>query len=129
MTTRELYSLSNGIRAEASRRLEGKRYGRLPTEVREQAAALTRRARRAGVPWQTISVALGIELPRLQRWHAETARRDGASPFSAVTIVADAPATAAQPSSTGPLTVVLPNGVRLEGLHVADAAAVLRALA
>lgn len=129
MTTRELYSLANGIRAEAARRLEGKRYGRLPTEMREQAAALTRRARRAGVPWLTISAALGIEPSRLQRWYSEAARRDGESRFAAVTIVADAPATSATTLSAGSLTVALPNGVRLEGLHVADAATVLRALA
>jgi len=109
------------LRDELSRSSGRERYKRVSPALRAQVVATARSAREAGWSWGAIEEALGIASKKVQRWCSEVA--DGPA-WKPVEIV-----EATREAATARLSVVLPNGVRVEGLGVADAAALLRALA
>ncbi len=75
------------------------------------------RGRRAdGASWNQIAGELGMRFETVRRWCSR------APTMRAVEVVADAP------RSGGSIAVVSPSGHRLEGLTLAEAIAVLRAL-
>ena len=94
---------------------------RIPAGVRARVLAYTRRQRAAGASWQTVASAVGVSASALKNWSrlALPARR-------LVPVVVSPAGT--EPSSSV-LAIVSPAGYRVEGLDVATATALLRALA
>jgi hypothetical protein len=90
----------------------------IPTGLRTRIVAFATRARRSG--WSAAATArtVGVSVGSLRNW------RRGAPPATLLPVV-----IAADPAPAAPLTVVTPSGHRVEGLDVATAAALLRALA
>lgn len=109
------------LRDELSRAGGRERYRRVSPALRGQVVAAARGARNAGWSWSAIADELGIASKKVQRWCGGVEEGPAWKPVKIV-------ATWGETVSTG-LSVVLPNGVRVEGLGVADAAALLRALA
>jgi hypothetical protein len=90
-------------------------------------AALVREAagqRRAGRSWESIAQALGVSSSGLQRWCSTTAPASGR-----VARLRPVRVRAMQAGAAGGLVLVTASGHRVEGLGVADAAALVRALA
>jgi hypothetical protein len=94
----------------------GKRYS---AQMRERIRRVGRAMHAAGTGWQRIGTALGIPHETVRRLCRDDAVRDA---FVAVD-VAPAPA-----GSTGAITLVTPDGFRIEGLDLAAAHALLARL-
>ncbi len=103
-----------GIRRHPSGR--GHRY---PRALRTAVTVYVRRCRARGEPWAAITGELGLSAFTLQRW-LQTSAVDTFRPVEVV--VAEPP-----PAASGAV-VVLPGGVRIEGLDLAGLVAVARAL-
>lgn len=102
------------VRAEVAalgRRYSGQRY---PAELRERIIELARAMRGDGAGWDRIGAEVGVRGETLRRW-CGVKRAERMVP---VHVVADQSAVA----------VVSPSGWRIEGLSLADAAALLRAM-
>ncbi len=98
----------------------GKRY---PVELKARLVAHAEARRRAGVSYAEIADELGLAFETIRRWCiARTPRPTSARSAALVPVeVISAPHAA--------VVIVSPSGFRLEGLDVAEAVAVLRALA
>ena len=94
---------------------------RIPAGVRARVLAYTRRQRAAGASWQTVASAVGVSASALKNWSRL------APPAHRLVPVVVSPA-GTEPSSSV-LAIVSPAGYRVEGLDVATATALLRALA
>ena len=95
---------------------------RLPREVRDEVCRYAIRRREKGAPWAVIARETGLDVRKLQRWHSRARRRSSVAVLRPVEVLpAPEPATA--------LTVVAPNGVRVEGLALEQAAELIRLLA
>ena len=93
----------------------------IPLALRAELIAHAREARSRGEGWGAIAGALGVSATGLQRWLATAARHRAPQLRRVQLTAAPAPASA--------LCVLSPSGYRVEGLGVAEAAALLRALA
>lgn len=92
---------------------------RFPTELRERIATWVRRRRDRGDWWCELASEVGIPAATLKRWMEQC----GASAVAMLPVdVIDAP-------SGGTVTLVAPSGIRIEGVAIADAIAILRGLA
>ena len=91
---------------------------RIPDAVRARVLAYARRQRAAGQSWTRIARVVGLSVGALKNWSR--------LPVPARTLVPVAVATPAVPAP--PLVVVSPGGYRVEGLDLATASALLRAL-
>ena len=91
---------------------------RIPDAVRARVLAYSRRQRAAGRSWQSIARAVGVSTGSLKNWSR--------MPPPARTLLPVAVAAPEAPAS--PLVVVSPGGYRVEGLDLATATALLRAL-
>ena len=109
---RELRDLQRTL-ARVRRRSGPRRY---PTELRERVVAWVAKRREMGDWWCDVSRAIGIPADTLARW---SARRSNAT---VVPIEIDLPAA-------GTVTLVAPSGLRIEGVALVDAIAILQALA
>jgi hypothetical protein len=105
-------------RALARLRRRGRRSRRYPAKLREQITAWVAKRRGVGDWWCDVSRSLGIPVQTLVRW---SERRSDRATIVPVAIV-DAPAA-------GTVTLVAPSGLRIEGVAVVDAIAILQALA
>ena len=93
---------------------------RVPREVRDEVCRYAVRRRKAGAAWALIARETGLDVRKLQRWNTR-ARRTSSPVLRPVEVLpAPEPATA--------LTAVAPNGVRVEGLALEQAAELLRLL-
>jgi hypothetical protein len=92
----------------------GKRY---PTDLRRRVVAWAQRRHGQGASWKTIKAELGQEFDTVRRW----CLAEGTS--RALVPVRIVPASVARTVS-----VVSPTGFRIEGLAIAEAAALLREL-
>jgi hypothetical protein len=92
---------------------------RIPDGVRAQVLAYTRRQRAAGHSWARIAHAVGLSVGSLKNWSQ--------TPLAARTLVA---VEVADPRAvvTAAVVVVSPGGYRVEGLDLATATGLLRAL-
>lgn len=98
----------------------GKRY---PAELKARIVAHAEARRSAGESYAKIADELGLAFETIRRWCiARTARPTPARSAALVPVEVIAAPRAA-------VAIVSPNGFRLEGLDVAEAVAVLRALA
>ena len=93
-----------------------------PKALRARAVAYAQRAAAAGRPRADVAEALGLSLATLTRW-AQPARPS--APAFRPVVVAPEPGRAAP---AGSVAVVLPGGVRVEGLSVEQAAELCRRL-
>ncbi len=94
---------------------------RVPREVRDAVCCYAVRRRKAGTAWALIARETGLDVRKLQRWNTRARRTSPVPVLRPVEVLpAPEPATA--------LTVVAPNGVRVEGLALEQAAELLRLL-
>lgn len=90
-----------------------------PRELRWRAVTLCEELRRDGWSWTEISSEFGVAVGSIRRWCAE-ATREPAGFF--------VPVELREPVPTSGGVLVLPCGVRVEGLRVEELGLVLRAL-
>ena len=95
---------------------------RLPREVRDEVCRYAARRREQGVPWAVIARETGLDVRKLQRWNG---RRQASAPVPVLRPVEVMPA----PEPAQGLALIAPNGVRVEGLRLEQAAQLLRLLA
>lgn len=115
MMDREARELARRV-ARLGRRGRGMQY---PRQLRERIAAWVRARRQQGDWWCDLSRAIGVSAETLKRWAAD----HGTSQIALVPVeVLDAP-------PAGTVTLVSPTGLRIEGVAVVDAIAILRGLA
>ena len=96
----------------------------IPATIRAQVVAHARRERKEGRSWREVAESVGLAPYTVQRW-VKIAEEAGAAAPRMVPV-----RVARQEGSPGDgLVLVMPSGVRLEGLGRDDAVAVLRALA
>ncbi len=93
---------------------------RIPDAVRAQVLAYTRRQRAAGRSWSRIAHTVGLSVGSLKNWSR--------TPPPARTLVPVEVAPRAPEVPVAALVVVTPGGYRVEGLDLATASALLRAL-
>ena len=94
---------------------------RVPREVRDEVCRYAIRRREKGAPWATIARETGLDIRKLQRWNTRAGR------ISSVPVLRPVKVLPAPEAATA-LTVVAPNGVRVEGLALEQAAELLRLL-
>jgi transposase len=116
MPDRELQALRR-LLAQVTRG-RGRRY---PTAVRERVRAWATERRGRGDRWDELSRELGIPPDTLQRW--ATPHGERAMELRPVAVL-----EASDPPPCRRLTIVAPGGLRIEGVTVADAIAILRGL-
>ena len=107
-----------GVRAAVAALGQRGRTTRIPDVVRARVLAYTRRQRAAGHSWARIAHRVGLSVGSLKNWSR--------TPPPARTLVPVTVAAAEVPAAA--LVVVSPGGYRVEGLDVATASALLRAL-
>ena len=95
---------------------------RVPREVREEVCRYAARRREQGAPWAVIARETGLDVRKLQRWNTRARRRAAVPALRPVEVL---PA----PEPVESLTVVVPSGVRVEGLGLEQTAQLLRLLA
>jgi transposase len=115
MTTTRLSTLRRELGAHVPGR--GKRY---PIELKARLVAFARARRSEGGSWATIADELGLTFETVRRWCVGNSPTTKRTAMRAVEIVADAAPHA--------LAVVSPSGLRVEGITIDDAVALLRAL-
>ena len=93
---------------------------RIPDAVRARVLTYARRQRAAGHSWVRIARAVGLSVGSLKNWSR--------TPPPARTLVPEEVATRAPEVPVAALVVVSPGGYRAEGLDLATATALLRAL-
>ena len=105
----------------------GKNGWRYPTQLRALAVEHCRRRRLDKLPFSRIAAELGVSTVTLGRWieRAETASNPVVEPTAFREVVVEPDAT---PAPAAVLAVVLPSGLRIEGLGLADALELARGL-
>ena len=105
----------------------GKNGWRYPANLRILAVEHCREQRRAKLPFSRIAAELGVSTVTLGRWieraEPSTGQSNGPATFREVVVFPETP-----PAPTASLTVVLPSGLRIEGLGLADALELARGL-
>ncbi len=108
-----------GLKRELSRRESG-RGKRYPAELRARVVTWAQQRRAVGAAWPVIADELGVRLETVRRWCLASQR--GSAPRALVPV-----RVVARPAAR-PATVVSLSGWRIDGLTVAEAAEMLRAL-
>ncbi|HXQ22474.1 MAG TPA: hypothetical protein VN812_12430 [Candidatus Acidoferrales bacterium] len=98
----------------------------MPEAIRRRVLTVVERGRQAGVSWHQLAAGVNLAVSTLHRWQATASGRHREPVVVPVTIQA-APSAPRPPVSA--LVLVTASGHRLEGLQVAEAVTVLRALA
>jgi hypothetical protein len=113
---------SSAVRAREAMRSLGRRglRERVPDAVRREVMGYVEEARRAGRPWSEITATLRLSKSVLTRW-----RQRAGSPEPALRRVRVVPPVAPSPRAVAVLTAA---GHRVEGLSLAEAVALVRAL-
>jgi len=105
--------------------------GHAPRELRARGARLAARLIEGGEPVAGVAKALGITAPTVKQWASAALGKRKETPVTLVPVeVVEPPrkATSKRPSTERRVSVVAPSGYRVDGLSVAEAAALLRAL-
>lgn len=110
-----------GLKRELSRRERG-RGKRYPAELKQQVVVWAQQRRAEGAAWPAVADELGLGLDTVRRWCLAANKSDGTSrALVPVRVVA-------RPAAASPAAVVSLSGWRIDGLTVAEAAEMLRAL-
>lgn len=112
---RDLRAIQRALAKLRRRRSRSQRY---PADLRQQITAWVAKRRGCGDWWCDVARPLGIPAQTLVRW-AQPRREDA-------TIV---PVAIVDATPAGTVTLVAPSGLRIEGVAVVDAIAILQALA
>ena len=107
-----------GLKRELSRRESG-RGKRYPAELRARVVTWAQQRRAVGAAWPVIADELGVRLETVRRWCLASKQSSAPRALVPVRVVARA---------ARPATVVSLSGWRIDGLTVAEAAEMLRAL-
>lgn len=100
---------------------------RLPEAIRRRVLTVVERGRQAGVSWHQLAAGVNLSVSTLHRWQATASGRHHREPVVVPVTIQAAPSAPRPPVSA--LVLVTASGHRLEGLQVAEAVTVLRALA
>jgi hypothetical protein len=119
MTTHEAEALRRDLR-----RRGGGRGKRFDPELRRRIVAFAEQRRREGASWKTIATELGACFETVRRWCGGGALVP-ARQLRRVEVVAD---PVVDSRSRAAIAVVTPNGLRIEGVAIADVVALIRAL-
>jgi transposase len=120
MLDRELRALRR--RLDKITRGRGRRY---PVAVRERVQAWVGKRLAGGARWEELSRELDIAAATLQHWMTlHSAAEVALRPVDVIEAIASSTAPAART-----LTIMAPSGLRVEGVTVADAIAILRGMA
>jgi len=103
-----------------------RRTERIPDAIRRAVRSYVRRQRRAGATWRDLAAAVGLSTNTLQRCAARGGATDAAGALVAVSVRPPSPRK--EEETRGGLVLVTAQGMRLEGLGIAEAAELLRAL-
>jgi len=95
---------------------------RVPREVRDEVCRYAAGRREQGAPWALIARETGLDVRKLQRWNTRARRTASVPVLRPVEVL---PALEQQEA----LRVIAPNGVRIEGLGLEQAAQLVRLLA
>jgi hypothetical protein len=95
---------------------------RVPANVREIVLEYAREQRAAGVSWREIAMAVGLSSTVIKRW-ASIEKRPSKK------VVPVAVRDDHSPNGNHALALVMPTGIRLEGLTANEAAEILKTLA
>ncbi|MFO0742375.1 MAG: hypothetical protein U0270_41285 [Labilithrix sp.] len=109
------------LRAELRQRDSG-RGKRFEPELRERVIAYAKRRRGERASWTAIATELGATFETVRRWCVRGKKEEKALRLRAVEVVADPVVV------TRKLSVVSPNGLRVEGVVLDDVVALIRAL-
>ena len=105
--------------------LKRRRTERIPDSVRRAVRRYVSRRRRVGATWRELSAAVGLSTNTLQRFVARGGRAEAGGALVPVSVRPQPPR---REEATGGLVLVTSHGMRLEGLGVAEAVELLRAL-
>ena len=106
---------------------EGRGAGRwYSPELRERVGAWARRRHGAGVAYEELGIEVGLARDTVRRWATESEKTTPAARHSTPRMLPVRVAVVEQQQRT--VVVVSPAGFRIEGLTLAEAAAMLRAL-
>jgi hypothetical protein len=97
-----------------------------PDALRERAAAWARARREVGATWREISAAVGLPAETLRRWTSTTAR-DASPVLVPIEIVGEREGED-HAAEQRDVRIITPGGLRIEGLTIADAIAIVRVL-
>lgn len=119
MTRRALANEGTRVRRLIEKLGRTRRNQRIPREIRSRACAYLRERRAAGASWAAVAEEIGVRPKTVQRWVAseQSARGPNRSRLLPVTVKGPVPTATTR---TG-MTLVLANGVRLEGVGVEEA--------
>lgn len=117
MTADELKQKLAAVRSQGLRRY--------PRELRDEAQRYVRQAHAAGESMLAIGRALGVDDKTVASWLRNASKKQQAGKLARVTVVRPQPSIEALP---GHLVLELGSGMRLIGLDVVSAAALLRLL-
>ena len=107
------------LRRRVARLHRGEAGDRFPTMLRDRITAWVRARRAGGAWWCELAGEVGLPAATLKRW--ATPRRSGPITLRPVEVVGVPP--------LGTVTLVTPSGLRLEGVTVTAAIAILRGVA
>jgi transposase-like protein len=107
------------LRRELSK-VTGRRGPCFPSDLKKRASAWIAEQRAAGTTVAELAKELGVASGTVLRWSAD-ARANGSRAMVPVEVIAE-------PVAGGALSVTSPAGFRVDGLTLAEAAALLRAL-
>jgi hypothetical protein len=114
-------SLENQARSAVAALGKRGKTSRVPTGVREIVLDYTREQRAKGVSWREIATAVGLSSTVIKRWA-------GIEKRSSKKIVPVAVRSGHSVNGNHALALVMPTGIRLEGLTVGEAAEILKTL-
>lgn len=118
---------ANGIRGAIAELGRQRRNERIPEPIRTSVRRYASRGRARGASWRELSTALGVSVGTLQRLTAE--ERGRPSDGGRMVAVSLQPEPVRGKEAARGLVLVTARGMRLEGLDLAEAAELLRALA
>ncbi len=107
------------LRAEVDALGPGGRGRRIPSQLRLRLVAAAKPLRRQGLSLTAVADRLGVTAVTIQRWCSEEPRANEQVGVVPVHL---------QPSAQSPCVVVSPDGWRVEGLSVQEAASLLKAV-
>jgi len=114
MVDRELRGLQRAIAS-----VQRRRRRRYPAKLRARISAWVATRRAKGAWWCDVARPLGVPAPTLKRWVESTL----------TTPIALRPVDVIDAPQPGTVTLVSPTGLRIEGVAIAEAIAILRGLA
>lgn len=109
------------IRELIRRKATGTRRRRFPAPVQAQIAKFAEQRRRAGVQWKQIAEETGVSAKQLSAW-CQARHRQPETPWKPVQVLP------LESESNSQLRVVAPNGLRIEGLTLSEAARLMQLL-